>query len=52
MYLKEDLPYELGRIQKLWESEGHFALHHDLTLLLHRSWSGGEVEPLTFRFSG
>jgi hypothetical protein len=31
MYLKKGLPYELGRIQELWQSEGHFALHHDLT---------------------
>jgi len=31
MYGKTGLPYELGAIQQLWESEGHFALHHDLT---------------------
>jgi hypothetical protein len=31
MYGKEGLPSELGRIQHLWESGGHFALHHDLT---------------------
>lgn len=31
MYGKEGLPYELGRIQQLWENDGHFALHHDLT---------------------
>jgi hypothetical protein len=31
MYGKEGLPYELGRIKELWESDGHFALHHDLT---------------------
>ena len=31
MYGKVGLPYELGTIQHLWESDGHFALHHDLT---------------------
>ena len=31
MYGKIGLPSELGTIQQLWESEGHFALHHDLT---------------------
>lgn len=31
MYGKEGLPYELGRIKELWETHGHFALHHDLT---------------------
>ena len=31
MYGKEGLPHELGRIQELWENDGHFALHHDLT---------------------
>jgi hypothetical protein len=31
MYGKVGLPYELGAIQHLWESDGHFALHHDLT---------------------
>jgi hypothetical protein len=31
MYGKEGLPHELGRIQELWERDGHFALHHDLT---------------------
>lgn len=31
MYGKAGLPYELGTVQHLWESEGHFALHHDLT---------------------
>lgn len=31
MYNKEGLPYELGRIMELWERDGHFALHHDLT---------------------
>jgi hypothetical protein len=31
MYGKEGLPYELGRIHELWENDGHFALHHDLT---------------------
>jgi hypothetical protein len=31
MYGKDGLPYELGRIQELWENDGHFALHHDLT---------------------
>jgi len=31
MYGKEGLPYELGRIMKLWENDHHFALHHDLT---------------------
>jgi hypothetical protein len=31
MYGKVGLPYELGTIQYLWESDGHFALHHDLT---------------------
>lgn len=31
MYGKIGLPYELGTIQHLWESDGHFALHHDLT---------------------
>jgi hypothetical protein len=31
MYNKAGLPYELGSIQELWENDGHFALHHDLT---------------------
>lgn len=31
MYGKEGLPYELGAIQELWKTKGHFALHHDLT---------------------
>jgi hypothetical protein len=31
MYSKLGLPSELGTIQHLWESDGHFALHHDLT---------------------
>jgi hypothetical protein len=31
MYGKVGLPYELGTIQHLWESDGRFALHHDLT---------------------
>jgi hypothetical protein len=31
MFGKAGLPYELGRIQELWERNGHFALHHDLT---------------------
>ena len=31
MYGKVGLPSELGTIQHLWESGGHFALHHDLT---------------------
>jgi hypothetical protein len=31
MYNKEGLPYELGAIQELWKTKGHFALHHDLT---------------------
>jgi len=31
MYGKEGLPYELESIKKLWENDGHFALHHDLT---------------------
>jgi hypothetical protein len=31
MYGKEGLPSELERIQELWENDGHFALHHDLT---------------------
>jgi len=31
MYGKQGLPYELGRIQELWEKDRHFALHHDLT---------------------
>ena len=31
MYGKIGLPYELGTIQHLWESDGRFALHHDLT---------------------
>lgn len=31
MYGKVGLPYELGTIRHLWESDGHFALHHDLT---------------------
>lgn len=31
MFGKEGLPYELGRIKELWEKDGHFALHHDLT---------------------
>ena len=31
MYRKAGLPSELERIQQLWESDGHFALHHDLT---------------------
>lgn len=31
MYGKTGLPYELGAINELWESRGHFALHHDLT---------------------
>lgn len=31
MYGKEGLPHELGRIQELWQNDGHFALHHDLT---------------------
>lgn len=34
MYNKVGLPYELSAIQQLWESEGHFALHHDLTSCL------------------
>ena len=34
MYGKEGLPHELGRIQELWENDGHFALHHDLTTCL------------------
>jgi len=31
VYPKVGLPHELAMIQHLWESEGHFALHHDLT---------------------
>ncbi len=31
MYGKEGLPYELGRIEDLWNSKSHFALLHDLT---------------------
>ena len=31
LYGKIGLPYELRTIQHLWESDGHFALHHDLT---------------------
>jgi hypothetical protein len=31
MYGKIGLPYELGAIQHLWDENGHFALHHDLT---------------------
>lgn len=31
MYGKDGLPHELARIQELWENDGHFALHHDLT---------------------
>jgi hypothetical protein len=31
MYGKEGLPHELGRIQELWDNDGHFALHHDIT---------------------
>jgi hypothetical protein len=31
MYGKEGLSYELGAIQELWKTKGHFALHHDLT---------------------
>jgi hypothetical protein len=31
MYGKEGLPYELGAIQELWKTKGHFVLHHDLT---------------------
>jgi len=31
LYGKDGLPYELGRIQELWENDRHFALHHDLT---------------------
>lgn len=31
MYGKDGLPYELGAIQELWKTKGHFALHHDLT---------------------
>lgn len=31
MYGKDGLPYELGAMQELWKTKGHFALHHDLT---------------------
>lgn len=31
IYPKKGLPYELGAIQELWKTKGHFALHHDLT---------------------
>jgi hypothetical protein len=31
MYGKEGLPHELERLRELWENDGHFALHHDLT---------------------
>jgi hypothetical protein len=31
MYAKKGLPHELGAIQELWKTKGHFALHHDLT---------------------
>lgn len=31
MYGKEGLPFELGRVNHLWEDRGHFTLLHDLT---------------------
>jgi hypothetical protein len=31
MYGKKGLPYELGRVEEIWKSDGHFALMHDLT---------------------
>jgi hypothetical protein len=31
MYGKKGLPYERRRIEEIWESDHHFALHHDLT---------------------
>lgn len=31
MYNKDGLEFELGTIDKLWETNGHFALLHDLT---------------------
>lgn len=31
MYDKDGLPYELGRVEDLWNQKGHFALLHDLT---------------------
>jgi hypothetical protein len=31
IFNKQGLGYELGRIQELWEKDGNFALHHDLT---------------------
>jgi hypothetical protein len=31
IYPKKGLPYELGAIEELWKTKGHFTLHHDLT---------------------
>jgi hypothetical protein len=44
---KEVLPYELGRVQELWEQDGVFGLLHDLTNCLRIARS-----PVTLRDRG
>ncbi|HEY3408717.1 MAG TPA: hypothetical protein VGK53_11160 [Propionicimonas sp.] len=44
---KAGLPYELGRVQELWEQSGHFGLLHDLTTCV-RIADVTEVTPAGF----